>query len=245
MSTTKIYSDLFQNDGSGEQLRSEILPILPSVFYIDSVNGDDSNDGFSSSSPLKTIGKFIEIVSSPAVMKPATIIAHLLGGEYQESATGVPGITICYEGDSNARIKSIEAGQNGSIVLYGTLTTGYMAASRGGVIRWGDGLNLTFDFSLAPSSNPGSAIYVYIGGYLTKYSGANATITFTGSWNVSASVLTVQFGGIVVLYGGETWSGTVTGKRYSLTGGSICNGIGTTAIPGTVAGTVDSSSYFS
>ena len=77
---------------------------------------------------------------------------------------------------------------------------------------------------------------------------ANVTIEFSGAVSSPYGIFSVNDGALASLYGaGLTMSvtGSVTGRRYNCTHCSgIANAGSTTLIPGTIAGTVDSTSFY-
>lgn len=52
--------------------------------YLDAVNGNDTNNGLTSETPIKTISKFLQIISSITVSSGRAIIANFATGTYSE-----------------------------------------------------------------------------------------------------------------------------------------------------------------
>ena len=73
--------------------------------------------------------------------------------------------------------------------------------------------------------------------------GGNATLILNGS--VTASTANVARNGVITIPTTTSISGTVTGKRYAATSGGIINvgGAGANRIPGSIAGTTNSSAF--
>ena len=120
-------------------------------------------------------------------------------------------------------------------------STSAISANRGAMIAFANGLSINFSNVTATNLISANAC-----GLIYSATNASISLSFTGC-TVSGATVQVSAGSAAIFAGAESWgSGGVTGKRYSAAENSILLGIGSpTAIPGTVAGTVDSTSSFS
>ena len=243
MSTTKIYQELFTNDGSGEVLRNEVLPALPSDLYIDADNGNDENDGLTISTPLKTIEAAKALLVGQGLSLDSVII-HLsaANASYGVIRGLYPGIFTIYDCDntSGVNIDGVVSAHSDIVILRGKIniqTSTGISVMRGGGLAISDGAVISY----VPSTGS-YFLYAHTNSYI--YTTPTSTITFNlGTTTFSSGVVLCRYGSTILLQSTEVWNGNVTGKKYEVLASSCIAGAGTT-IPGSVAGTCDSSSYF-
>lgn len=217
---------------------------LHSVYYIDSVNGDDSNDGLTAGTAKKTIDGIKNVLSNNIFPLPSKITVYFASGSYGTLNLYLQGVTFILSGPSSGYAEFSGASYNVSgvdVYLSGRIKfTGTVYIARGSSVSVGGNAYINFD-------NLGSvytAIQVYQSGVFTMFSDVVATIAFTGT-NSFTRTLSVASGAQVYLSSGLTFSGTVTGKRYACVHCAGIDGAGSeTRIPGSTAGTVDSTSYY-
>ena len=215
---------------------------LPDNLFVDPA-GDDANNGFSATTPKKTIGATLDMIRSNNYICPSYITVNLAPGSYSEFIEGTVKTQIGYTSQNGtARITNgAYIANNSRVILYGDfmfddgLDIGYY-----GQLQLGDLCSVSFN-SVTPTNT--AFFYVYNGGGFFCKSGDTASISFSGSCN--GTVLQVGYSGLVSIYGTLSWSGSVTGQAYSVYGNSTVRGIGSSSIPGTIAGTCSSESYFS
>lgn len=226
---------------------------LPSDLYIDATNGDDGNDALSSSTPVKTFSALIAIISSTDRIKPQEITVHVASGTYSDSPVGVPGVVIIYNFENGSSLSSnISASHNETIKLTGNLTTsaGLLAGVYGEILLGNNSDSLTLTFS---NKSGGTCIQANSGSISRDFNAPSVAIKFSGTCTPSV-VVSIAYGGISRWQsaGGTTttWSvnsgSSLTGKRYNVVACSVLSNVGgANVIPGSTAGTADSTSYFS
>jgi hypothetical protein len=213
---------------------------LPANVYLDSVNGNDANDGLTSGTALKTIAGLRSLISKKLEAYKGTVTVHLASGSY-DSLVGVRNVQVLYISNGSVTTTGASASQPDQyITLSGSFTlTGNINAIRGGRMSIANGSSLSFS-----GLNTTCAIAAYGGGIIFTYLNNTVSFSFT-SCTFSRGTVDLQGCGLLYLQGTENWSGSPTGKRYNLVGCSCLYGGGSpTAIPGTVAGTADSTSSF-
>lgn len=225
---------------------------LPSKAYVDGTNGDDSNDGFSWATAKKTIAAAAAIFSSSRLKLPNSITIIIKEGTYDEALPAIQGTVVYYISSGVNGVvltKTINIGRGGLIGLGGIITltgTAYITASRGGVIQltattdeYGTTSAINFD-----NVSARAAFYAYAGGSLITYSGSTLNISFTNC-TFSTATVEIEYNSFFSRFGTINMSGSVTGKRYVA---AYCSGIhlssSATFIPGSTAGTVDTTSYY-
>lgn len=230
--------------------------IIPSDVYVDAVNGDDANDGFSAATAKQTIAAMEAFLATPGLFQPVTgITVHVASGTYSENISGVSGLRLHYVCASTVTLNNgvvVRGSGGGSVVLSGTIVCKNVlfAASSGRIELGGDasGQSLSLTFNGVSSS---AMLFVQTGSTIQlNYNASSVAIAFTNGCNASnATVRVVSLSAFIAGTAGNvlTWSGTVTGgRRYNVTQSSLLTSIGSgTAIPGASAGNVDSTSTFS
>ena len=220
--------------------------LVPNNYYVDPVDGDDSNAGTSSDAPLKTVSHCVSVIINSIFPLPPEIDINLASGTYGERLEhSITGTRINFKGPSSGF--AIFSGFYTGFPNLVTSISGRLQISstvqvmRGSVLILGDGLYLNFD-------NLGSktaSFYVAQNGTLTIFSDTSATISYTGTNTFSLGTIDSIYGSRVVLSSGVTFSGTVTGSRYYVRYGSGISGTGSqTFIPGSSAGSTDATSYY-
>lgn len=225
--------------------------LLPTTMYLDATNGDDSNNGFSSTTAKKTFASIEQEIGSRYYLRPDIITVRCAAGTYSDSPSGVAGVTINYRFSSGAKLTSnISVTMGKTIYLSGKLVTSnrVSAGTEGSIF-----LGSTSEFLDIEFNNITDAFCFHAdSGYISRtYISPSVNVIFSGTCAVTA-VLSVTNGGISrwsKTTGTSTaWtnSGTLTGKRYDVSACSVVAGIGgNNVIPGSSAGTVDSTSFFS
>ena len=224
--------------------------ILPSDFYVDVVNGDDSNDGRSALTAKKTIGAMEAFLGGAGVFPPQNVNIHIASGTYPEMVRGVFGISVTYSFASGSKIAGTQVvGSGRTVVIDGdvTITNGQIWSQDNAYITLGVAnktLNLTFDNVSAVGLIRGQGGRIVIDYYAT------AVNLIFNSCTVSGGTVSSESNGFVNFSRSSgttlTWSGTVTGRKYRGIVLSAIVGVGgANVIPGTTAGTVDSTSFYS
>jgi hypothetical protein len=219
---------------------------------VDASTGDDSNPG-TAALPFKTIAGARHYISSNSVITPSAVNLHVAAGDYAtESLNGITGIRIqLYAENGTVKVKRMymqgarEAYLNGSWEFIAS-GDGHIAVSRQAYLQLNNGVNIKFSGTLTTYQNIMSAGSL---GAIGAQNGASIALniaTNPGSGSTAAVVNSTNMG--LVSFSGATitWSGSPTGKRYISTVNSALIGVGgANVIPGTVAGTVDATSFFS
>ena len=220
-------------------------------YYVDPVNGDDSNDGLTTSSAKKTIWGAISAIQQQPIVRLSGVTVNLAAGVYTgDLSCPFSGFPLTFKGPSSG-LAEVGAGS-----FY---TTPNATVHLAGRIRFTKPISIARSTFLYMDNNSyvnmhnisGAYCFnIYQGGTLSMQleNTANVTIEFSGAVSSSSGIFTVSNGGLAILYGaGLTMSvtGSVTGKRYNC---AHCSGFSatgsTTLIPGTIAGTVDSTSFY-
>ena len=223
--------------------------ILPTEWYLDSVNGNDSNSGLSAGDALKTYSGFASrILEYPIKMTGAVLSVYVAAGTY--SGLDIPyGFFghVTYVFASGSQFDGIHLVRDGSrIMLTGgpCVSTGMIRADCQTAIWLNQGLSLTFSGISSNSCLLASRNAVI---NINSSSSQPVSISFS-SCKVSNGVFQADANGTIFIVSAANtrFSGTPTGPRYSATHGGVIAGMGsTTKIPGTTNGTVDSSSSYS
>ena len=213
---------------------------VPATLYVDPVNGDDSNDGTTSATAKKTISGVLAVIGDKSKTVAANIDIYLAAGTYTESLTVSLRTAVSYHGVDGVIVPGITTLSSQRIDLYGTITlTGSLITHTYGLTVLHNGLTLKWN-----NVSKAYALNAYAFGIIRIFSGNSVSFEFTNCTFSTATVYANNYG-YIFLAGTETWSGTVTGKRYSLITCSQATGIGSAnTIPGTVAGTADSLSVY-
>ena len=271
LSTTKIYSDLFKDNGSGEELKNSIVPLatdtsdsstnvastqwvnewyesrtLPGVFFIDPVNGSDSNTGTTSNFPLKTVSCAMNIIKTTKNPLPLEINIYLAEGTYSEPLDcDLNGTHIIFCGPSTSGFASFTrlVATNSRVRLLGRIQfrSTFSVITRGASVSFGNGAYIDINNLSATY-----AFRIYVNSNISVFSGDTATLNFSGT-NTFSSTIGVQINSSFAIIGSlnVTTSGTVTGKRYLCERCSGIYGSGSTSkFPGSQDGTCDSTSYY-
>lgn len=239
--------------------------VLPSHLYVDAVNGDDGNSGFSAAAAKKNIETVENMLRNPLYLKPASVIIHVAAGTYNPIAAntdiirGAFGVGIVYDFASGVVITG-GIGLSGSgitVTMYGSLTISKAASANtirveaNAFLRFGfnaNGLSLTLN-----NISKSRAIFVSGGRISCEYSASSVSIKFTGTCSFSIGTVYVDsLGTFTCGYAGGSiaWSGSVSSpsssKRYTVIHLSQLRSVGgTNVIPGpSSGGTVDSTSIF-
>lgn len=217
----------------------------PSSVYVDAVNGDDSNDGLTAATAKKTISAAYSLLSAPGKLSSGYPNVYLAAGTYSDNIISTPlNSDVMVTGPSSgspAIVPGILVYNNQTLRIGGSIQcTGSVQVSRSGVLRMENGLNLSFhNWSGAQS------IYVYSGGCIYVADGSSVAISYTGTCSATNATVRATYGAKFVSFGTITFSGSVTGQRYRLIHMALVAGMGgPSAIPGTVAGTADSTSEY-
>lgn len=190
---------------------------LPSTLYLDAVNGNDSNDGFTSSSAKKTIANIEATINSSSFSVPSSITVVVASGTYTDTIQGSFRTFIYYKFSSGAIIRTVYIYGPRMVRLAGTFTMqNNIFASTGGVIELGIGglaTSITFsnvDIFAALRSQAKGIIQV-------QYGATSVSVTLSGTCKFT-NLIDVDSGGYMGLsYGGGrlTWTGTASsGRKY-------------------------------
>jgi hypothetical protein len=130
-------------------------------YYIDAVNGNDSNSG-TIAAPLKTMGQFVTLTNSTS----GSIMAVLYPGTYNQTALSVNGGSVCFYDNNNARTL---VGFPGKCFLTYTANTGdrdseilaFQNASSAayGITFQRNNNSRTTNYTVAMFGHPGSSSY--------------------------------------------------------------------------------------
>ena len=224
--------------------------VLPNDIYVDASTGDDSNPG-TAILPFKTITAACDHISSNFVISPQSVNLRIIAGDYTtESINGVPGIGIvCISEGGTVKLKSVYMQGAREVYLDGSFEfvasgSAHISVTRTSYLQLNNGTNIKFSGTLTSYQNIISASFL---GAIGVQSGASISLNIATKPGSSAAVVSSNNMGLVSFLGATiTWSGSPTGKRYISTANSALIGVGgANVIPGTVAGTVDSTSFFS
>ena len=216
-----------------------------SRIYVNGTSGNDSNSGLSPSTAKKTIAGAVSYYQNMTRPVYKIVGIRIAPGTYPETLVAVDGIYLYYTApDGAVTCEGANIGRGQGLALGGTfIFTDLLRVSRTGILQLGTTTSTT---SLTFSNlSAVAALEAFSGGQIFVYESVPVSVDFAGC-TFSRAALYVTAGSIFANYGTMTWSGSVTGKNYSAIGCSVIRGIGSpTAIPGTVSGTIDSTSYFS
>lgn len=218
--------------------------LLSTDFYI-SPTGDDSNRGTSPDQPFQTLAPLQTLVQSTLFPLPNAINVHFEAGVYSYSLGALGrGTTASYYGPESGVASfpsaTITASQSLTSFLNRFQFSGRFSVNRGAIVLFTNGLYINFD-NLGTITD---SIVVYNTGSITMYNSSAATIAYTGTNNWTNGCLRV-YNSASVAFGNLTVTGTATGKRYNVGTCSGVSGAGSaTLFPGSVNGTVDSTSYY-
>lgn len=214
--------------------------LLPTQLFVDGVNGSDSNDGFTSQTPKKTINAALSLLRSAYYLKREQHFIAIKSADYSsEYITGVTGVQVGLEFlDSGSTVGSVYVSRNQVIQFGGTFTTSKpLFASGGGIIILGfanKDLSITFD-----NVNDVAILRTSAGGIIQSLWESNSiSISLTGTCVLSTGVIAVETNSSMTLQfksGGRiSWSGTATGLKYMVDALSSVTGTGPSSnIPGT------------
>ena len=217
---------------------------------MDASTGDDSNPG-TAILPFKTITAACDHISSNKVISPQKVNLHIIAGDYTtESLKGTPGIgIICISEGGTVKLKSVYMQGACEMYLDGSFEfvasgNSHISVTRTLQFGWKNGANIKFSGNVTPYFGIISANFM---GAIGVQSGASISLNIATNPGSSSAVVTSNNMGLVSFSGATiTWRGSPTGKRYISTANSALIGVGgANVIPGTVAGTVDSTSFFS
>lgn len=234
--------------------------LLTEDLYVDAVNGDDSNNGVSQGQAFKTIYALENYISSPYVLRPSAMKIHVAPGIYSPPAgrtnvaSGVSGCLLAYEFQSGVTLTgSFIVGGSKTVYVGGKVTFDGVSGNRIFDVESGSVLGL----GVAGASNSLSVTIKNVSMQAFMFASNNSSIiTLTNSSGISFSFgpsCSFSIANVFITNGGfcslggrvPTWSGSVTGKRYSVTNLSMLSGVGgANVIPGTIAGSADSTSIF-
>lgn len=213
---------------------------LSAALYVDAANGDDTNDGSTAGTALKTLSGLFSLVKKKLEAYKDNLTVWLAAGTYG-ILEGIRNVHITYRNTGAVTASGASATQPDHFVtLIGDFTlTNNLSAIRGGWFSIGNGSHISFS-----GLNTVCALAAYGGGRIFSYANQSFAVDFTNC-TFSRGTVDLQGGGLLYLQGSETWTGSPTGKRYNLVGCSCLYGGGSpTAIPGTASGTADSTSIF-
>lgn len=221
--------------------------IVPRSYYIDPVNGDDSNTGTTSDSPFKTLSHCEYIIKNSIFPLPSNININLASGTYNAVlGHSITGTRINFRGPSSgfAIFTGFYTGSPNLVTsLYGRLQfSSLIEVLRGSVLLFGDGLYIQFN-------NLGSkpySFYIAQNSTLTAFKDNSSTVSYTGTNTFTISTIDVIYGSHVHFPSSVTFTGSgVTGSRYYIRCGSGISGTGSqTFFPGNSNGSTDSTSYY-
>jgi len=251
------------------------LLIAARTYYV-ATTGSDSNNGLAIGTPFLTIQKAIDVISGTLDVGIYEVIIQVADGTYASalalkliSGSG----TVTIRGNLTTPANCIISAAGTSVINHSSPCSwsieGFKltCTTAGDLLRIaGFGTRLVFkliDFGAAGwghirASNGASVIcsgnYSISGGgqghYQTEGYGhiqCNVkTITITGTPNFTASFAYNDRGfGLIDVFG-NTFSGSATGTRYTITKGGICfvNGADTLYLPGSIAGTTSTGGQY-
>lgn len=219
------------------------------AYYV-ATNGSDSNDGKSATRPKKTVANVISTIKGAKGSLPDDINIYISAGTYSEQlSNSVYGTQIHFYGPSSgfASFNGAALASPGAITAFHNRidfsSPAYIA--RGSVLTLSNGSYVNFSGLSASFS-----FYVYANGVVNIYAGDSVTVNYSGANTFALGTVTTRTGGRVIVAGSLTASvssgGSVSGNRFSCAEGSGISGTGSaTLLPGTSAGTTDSTSYYS
>ena len=208
---------------------------FPKDLYVDAVNGDDSNDGFSAATAKKTYAAVKTVIQNRyANYGNRLITVHFASGTYNETITPVPSTIIEAQGSVGATIVGVDCYDFNRISIGGSFNiTGRVVCSSNSFLFVGGSLSFSgVSTDVAFQASLAATLVLW----------TTASVSFSSCTYSSATIVS-QTGGIVNCR--CSFSGSVSGKRYSVGALSGIFSTGsTTKIPGSINGTVDSLGYY-
>ena len=219
---------------------------VPDNLYVDAVNGDDSNSGYSSAEAKQTIAAILDLIKASNKIKPTGVTINVAPGSYTDRLEGVTGLPITYNFSENAILTYAYISDASYVAFAGKPTfsppSGIMAisVSRFSVVDLSDGLIIE-----VKNLNASCCVEARQGGLVTKKLSAVVKINFSGTCTVSSGTISCYELSAFACPGTTiAFSGSVSGPRYNVYRvGSISDFGSPTAIPGTSNGTVGVGSY--
>lgn len=218
--------------------------IAPSYWYLDSVNGSDSNSGLSAAAALKTYdGLVAALAAYPIGTKDGQLYVTVASGTY--SQLGIPHSAngfVQYAFASGAVVDGVYAYRTGSRI---TLTGGPVTFTSKIDIGEHASIWLGSSFTATFKNLSGNAcIDAYAGAYFNA-NGVTASITLDNC-SCSFGVAYAHVNSIMTFRGSSfTFTGQNSGPRCSVeTGSRIIDTNSSTFFPGTGTNNVDSSSTY-
>ncbi len=214
---------------------------VPANLYVDAVNGDDSNSGYSSAEAKQTIAAILDLIKAANKIKPTGVTINVAPGSYTDRLEGVTGLPITYNCSENAILTNAFISNASYVAFAGKPTfsppSGMMAisVSRFSVAELSDGLIIE-----VKNLNASCCVEVRQGGLVTKSLSAVVKINFSGTCTVSVGTIWChEFCAFACPGTTIAFSGSVSGPRYNVSNVSSISDFGSpTAIPGTSNGTV-------
>lgn len=228
--------------------------VVPTDVYVDANNGDDNYDGYSVVTPKRTLSAVVNIFNTPGALIRRKHVIHVAQGTYTApSDCGVPGTIIIYDFEAGSIVQGTFRvdGSTREVHLGGTVKFTNNARFYVNGASW-----LTIGSELNPlnltieNSSAVAFLRVTLHGFLgVLYDSGASTITFSGTCSVSqGTAFADSFGYINMNNSGSgsiAFSGSVTGKRYTVGVFGMISAGSPTKFPGTANGIVNSLGSYS
>ncbi len=216
-------------------------PALASTWYVDGVNGSDSNSCKTATTACQTIGHAISLaLSGDAIKIAASTYSENLNIASNLKLEGASAATTIIDGGQAGRVFTI-ADTGAKVGLSKLTMRNGLASGGGGILNWG---TLTVSQCVL-SGNIASSETSAVGGAILN----------SGTLTITQSTLTANSGASLYIYGGAVYSSgkltitssTLSGNTLYATvgggGGAIYSGTGSTSITNsTISGNTASGS---
>lgn len=214
--------------------------------YVDMANGSDSNDG-SQGSPFKTIEKAQTYLSNVHFINRGVVNIHVASGDYTSDAnvSGVSGVQAKYIFSPGSIVSNIEPiGNDKTVLVAGSVIVdkGYVIPTRSATVLLCDNVSITFR-----NSNRPGCFGATVDSLLALERNYTTINLIFDNCSPSGAVCYCMFNSAVIVTTATiNISGSATGKRYTVNCSSTVYKFGSpTVIPGSTAGFVDDTSYYS
>ncbi len=242
------------------------------VYYV-SPTGSDSNDGLSSVAPFATIQKAIDAANSELDFAGYTVTVQLADGTYNEAVTVKPMIgmagtnSLVIQGNATAPSNVVINATGTGFYLGGKSVAAYIkdmeitatsvcVAADGSSVNLG---NIVFGSAVIHVQSTNYAFVSFVSDYSIAGSAAthlnatvagiinciSMTVTINGTPAFS-SAFVAAFANCYVRVSGNTYSGSATGTRYSISANSVVftSGAPSTYLPGDAAGATNTGGQY-
>ena len=216
--------------------------IVPEILYLDAANGDDANDGFSAATAKKTFAGVYAVFTSSGYFYRYNHTLNVASGTYSEDFVHKLPFVLTVNFATGSIVsggadKTFSASGGAVLTVSGNLIlNGVHISSTGKSSVYIEDCDVTFN-----NVSGTAMVQAYALSYVRLY---QSSLNFN-SCTVSVGTIASRISSAVLIDSGVTFSGTVSGRRYSSYVNSCINGAGSeTAIPGSTNGITEASSFY-